>query len=204
MAEYARLLGFGCTQGIDLPGEISGLMPDKEWKKQVKSESWYPGDTVISSIGQGFILTTPLQVANAYAALANGGYLYTPRLLKKVNDYNAQPLLENNEGAAVRKVEMTSGELRVLLDGFSSVVNENGTGRQAALEHVEVCGKTGTAQVDGKNSHAWFVCFAPRENPTAVVVVLVENGGHGGEVAAPIAKEILLRIFPAPEEEKVS
>lgn len=205
IGEYSRQLGCGMTLGLDLPQERAGLIPDPKWKRQVKSESWYPGDTVNSSIGQGFVMTTPLQIASSYAVLANGGTLYKPHLLRRIVDYTGRTVLENSSGEVIHKVPISDADWRVLMDAFSAVVNDNGTGRRTKLAHVEICGKTGTAQAGTKQEpHAWFVGFAPRENPTVVAVVFVEHGGHGGEQAAPIVKDLFLKLFPPPGKKAVS
>jgi len=205
IGDYSYRLGCGTTLGIDLPQERAGLIPDPKWKKQVKSEPWYPGDTVNSSIGQGFVMTTPLQIACCYAVLANGGTLYRPHVLRRVVDYMGRTVLENSSGEIIHKVAISNADWRTLMDAFSSVVNDNGTGRRTKLPHVEICGKTGTAQAGTtREPHAWFVGFAPRENPSVVAVVFVEHGGHGGEQAAPIVKDLFLKLFPKPGKQSLT
>ena len=204
IARYARLFGMGGVTGIDLPEERSGLVPDKQWKRRVRAEPWYPGNTLHVSIGQGDVLVTPLQVAAFYGALANGGRLYRPHLVRRVTDYTGRNLEQFEQAARldpIRTVSLDASKWERLVEALSAVVNgEMGTGRRAKLEHVEVCGKTGTAEAPPKEPHAWFAAFAPRDNPSAVVMVLIENGGHGGEIAAPIAREVLLKLFP-PEND---
>lgn len=213
--KYASLFGLGARTGIDLPGERSGIAPSNEWKIRYLGERWYPGETLSVSIGQGFLTTTPLQMAVATAALANGGTVFVPHLLRKAVDrrrgvvYHTQPQM--------RKVGVDSEILELVRTYSEEVVSSaHGTGKRAAIEGIRVAGKTGTAQVValGKetlkkkfNDHAWFVSFAPADNPMIALAVIVENGGHGGAAAAPIAKAVMDVFFrkkgmlPEPAEE---
>lgn len=200
VARYARAFGFGSPTGIDVPGERAGLVPSPAWKKERSRRPWTAGDTVNSAIGQGQLLVTPLQVARMMGAFANGGILWKPRLLQRVVGPNGA-LLYAEPTRMTGQVDLSPVVWAFLRSTLAEVVTE-GTGRGARLPTVRIAGKTGTAQrvardrVAGGNDHAWFASFAPVEDPEVVVVVLVERGGKGGQVAAPIAKQIYETIFP--------
>ncbi len=202
IAEYARKLGYGSLTGILLPDEKQGLIPTTEWKKKRTREAWYAGDTYINSIGQGFVLVSPIQACQMMSAVANGGYFYVPTLLKQTR---------NRETGAV-KTFPTERKGRIVLDekaleqvrlALVGVVNEpGGTGHGAQTPLAVVAGKTGTAQVveqkvpgrslsEKARDHAWFISYAPADNPKIAVAVLVEHGGHGGAAAAPVAKKVI-------------
>jgi penicillin-binding protein 2 len=200
-----RRWGFGRPSGIDIPAEAAGRVPDEEWKQEVNDPDdpnalWYPGDNINLSIGQGDLLVTPLQMAVAYAALANGGTLYRPQLARRV---------ESPEGDVVKRVAarafgnapadpQTLEYIRTALEG---VVQGEGTAAGAfagfPLDRYPVAGKTGTAEpaFDYQASHSWFAAFAPADDPQYVVVALVEQAGHGSEVAAPIVRRIFEGLF---------
>jgi penicillin-binding protein 2 len=202
IAQYAKNLGFGSLTGILLPDEKQGLIPTTEWKQKKTKEPWYPGDTYINSIGQGFVLVSPIQACQMMGAIANGGYFYRPTLLKQTR---------NRETGAV-KIFSPERKGRIVLDAkaleevrkaLAGVVSEpGGTGHAVQNPFATVAGKTGTAQViaqkiPGKKlgektqDHAWFVAYAPVENPKIAVAVLVEHGGHGGSAAAPVARRVI-------------
>jgi len=169
-------------------------------------QRWYPGETLSVSIGQGFVNVTPIELAVAVAAIANGGTVYQPMILKKIV-HRASSKETELKPKALRQVAVKKEVFKQLRSFAREVVNNpRGTGKRARLENVEVevGGKTGTAQVVslGKESlakeaqdHAWFVSFAPVENPTIAMAVVVENGGHGGVAAAPISKKIMEVFF---------
>jgi penicillin-binding protein 2 len=196
LAKWAKLMGLGAPTGIDLPAEVGGLMPSPEWKQRVFKTPWYAGETVSVAIGQGQVGATPLQMARVAAVIANGGLLVHPHLVKRppVGEDAPVPLGIRPETIAAVK------------EGMRAVVAE-GTGWRARLSTVEVCGKTGSAQVVAKSRlaqspnavemlpHGWFLAFAPAENPTIVLAVLVEHGRSGGESAAPVARQILAHYF---------
>jgi penicillin-binding protein 2 len=196
LAKWAKLMGLGAPTGIDLPHEGSGLMPSPEWKMRLFKTPWYAGETVSVAIGQGQVGATPLQMARVAAVIANGGLLVHPHLVKSpVGGVEAPtPLGIHPETIAAVK------------EGMRAVVAE-GTGWRARLSTVEVCGKTGSAQVVAKSRlaqspnavemlpHGWFLAFAPADNPTIVLAVLVEHGRSGGESAAPVARQILAHYF---------
>jgi penicillin-binding protein 2 len=206
---YAKRFGLGQRTGIGLDGEKTGLVPSPEWKRKRFGEPWYEGETLIVSIGQGALLVTPIQVVGLLAAVTNGGTLFEPRLVERIESMDGKASVEraSERGAPVHFSNRTATIVQNALRDV--VASEKGTGKRARLEGVAVAGKTGTAQVirmdDQKTSadeiplkerdHAWFACYAPAESPEIVVVVLVEHGGHGGETAAPIAREILEEYF---------
>lgn len=205
MHDFLARFGFGNKSGIDLQGESSGLLPSKEWKAQRSKQPWYMGETVIAGIGQGYHLTTPLQLATATAMLANGGTRIEPRLVQAIRDPVTRQWIQQR--VAVReKVVLKPGNMDTVRQAMIDVLKPGGTASAAAAgASYSIAGKTGTAQVVGikqnarydekrvlqKNrDHALFVAFAPAEAPTIAVAVLVENGGHGGSVAAPIARAV--------------
>ena len=211
LAKYATKLGLGELTGIVLKGEKSGLVPSKQWKKKFKNEPWYPGETISASIGQGYNLVTPLQSARLISTIASGGLLIRPYLVKRIEGYDGR-LIQEFSPEVIKKIKIEPEILRNIKEGLRGVVHEaHGTGRRARLKNVIVAGKTGTAQVVAmKDSeeidpeeetpyshrdHAWFVAFAPYENPEVAVSVIIEHGGHGGATAAPIAGGILKTYF---------
>jgi penicillin-binding protein 2 len=199
--DYASRFGLGKATGILLGSEKEGLIPNTGWKREKKKEPWYIGETFVNSIGQGYVSVTPLQLAEMTSAVVNGGTVYKPLILK---DAESVPLSKAGVG------QETLEKMRHYL---ADVVNEpNGTGWVAKSNVTTIGGKTGTAQVVGirKDSrdlpekfrdHAWFVAFAPIERPDIALSVLVEHGGHGGSVAAPIAKKAI-EAYMLPIEKK--
>jgi penicillin-binding protein 2 len=194
IAKYARLLGLGRETGIGIVTEKKGLIPDSEWKQRVKNEKWYLGETFNAAIGQGFVLTTPAQLARMVSVVANGGYLHDLRLTR------------SEEAPNTERLKIDGETLRIIKDALMGVVNERGgTGYAARSRKFKTGGKTGTAQVVSKREddvdeedvpyrlrdHAWFVAFAPDEDPEIALAVFVEHGGHGGSAAAPIAKKAI-------------
>lgn len=208
MARYARLMGLGSETGIDLPYEVSGLVPDPEWKKRVRKQPWYAGETVSVAVGQGSVLVTVLQMAQLAAIIGSSGEVHHPKLFLERYPAGAAipPAPEPFIGQPVRRVRLQESTWRVLQDAMWGVVNDGGTGWRARTAGFDVCGKTGTAQVASRakvaesvdaerpehlRNHAWFVGFAPRVNPEVAIAVLVEHGGAGGQAAAPIAGKVL-------------
>lgn len=177
LLKWSAILGVGSPSGIDIPGEASGNLAGPAWKKKRFREPWYKGDTVNYSIGQGFLLMTPLQLARVYAAVANGGHLVIPHL-------------NSRERFPRKDLRIPQSGLRSLQRGLEEVVR-SGTGKRAGAFGVTVAGKTGTAQNPHGDDHAWFVGYAPVERPRFVAVALVEGGGHGSSVAAPLVGKIL-------------
>lgn len=194
MGEWFNKFGLGAKLGIDLPGEKEGLVPSPEWKKEVKGETWGLGDTYHASIGQGDVLATPLQVVEYTSIVANGGTLYKPHIVSKITDGNGNVVREIKP-EAVRQVA-DPAVLKIVQEGMRQTVTA-GTARTLNNLPFTVAGKTGTSQfgLDNKNTHAWFVAYAPYENPEIAVVVLVEGGGEGHSTAVPVARKMLEYYF---------
>ncbi len=197
IARYAQAFGFGRPTGIELPGERLGLVPAGRRERRV---AWPLGETVNMSIGQGAVLVTPMQVARFMGAIANGGVLWRPRLVQRV-ERPETGVVYSDPGQVNGHVEISPVVWELLRRGLWAAVNDGGTGAEARIPGLEIAGKTGTAQMMAKSKaslgqdHAWFAAFAPVKDPEVVVVVLVERGGKGGQVAAPIARRILQAIF---------
>lgn len=209
--EFLQYFGFGEKTGIDLVGEKAGLLPSREWKRKAKKQPWYPGETLITGIGQGFMQVTPLQLARATATLANRGYVVEPYLVSK----NHNAIAEGEQ--VVTKIKLKEKNLDDVISAMINVVHgARGTAR-ILKEGVnyQIAGKTGTAQVftvkqeekyneaeiSFKNrDHALFMTFAPANAPQIAVAVIVENGGHGGSVAAPIAGKIMKQFLMPAED----
>ena len=198
-----RSWGFGETTGIEVPGEQEGRVPDARWKQEVNAQypeffpypQWLPGDSINLSIGQGDLLVTPLQLAVAYSALANGGTLYRPQLALRVQDREGNTVTEFPK-EVVGKVPVPQPILTAIGNALRGVVSSGeGTATSAfagfPLSSHPVAGKTGTSEVAGKQPYSWFAAFAPADNPQFVVVSVVEEGGHGSQVAAPIVRRVL-------------
>jgi penicillin-binding protein 2 len=200
LSRYAKAFGLGAPTGVDLGSEKPGLVPFAEWKRQRYGRSWQAGDTINMSIGQGQLLVTPIQIARMMAAIANGGVLWKPRLVERVERADGS-LAYSSSSKATGHVDLSPVVWSFLRHALVGVVNEGGTGAAARIPGVEIAGKTGTAQSISKSDsakgqdHAWFASFAPADDPEYVVVVLVERGGKGGQVAAPIARLIYQAIF---------
>lgn len=211
IAKYAKSFGFGKKTGILLNDEKDGLVPTALWKKKVVGERWVDGETLTIAIGQGYFLATPLQVVNAFAAIANGGRLLVPQIVDRIEDENGV-VFEPYVTKEINRLSVSEDNMRVLREALLGVVQEEeGTGRVVRIRGVKVAGKTGTAQVikmkdddeidDDEEipykfrDHSWFVGFAPYEKPEIAVVVLIEHGGYGSVSAAPIAKTVLKAFF---------
>jgi penicillin-binding protein 2 len=195
MKNYLEKFGFGNYTSIDLLGESKGSIPDPEWKERVKAESWYLGDTYLMSIGQGDVLVTPLQIADATTVIANGGTLYKPKLVKSI-------LNENGQEKSVIKLEITRNPVvsakatEIVRRGLRLAVT-GGSARSLNSLPGKISGKTGTAQFGPNNSkqHAWFTSFAPFDNPSIVVTVLLEGAGGGDKYAVPVAYDFYKWYF---------
>jgi penicillin-binding protein 2 len=195
IAYYAELAGFGKKTGVDLPHEVDGVMPSTRWKARTQRNKWFAGETISVSIGQGAVAVTPLQLASAIGGISTGGVWNPPHLVKDA-PHLPQP----------RRAELNLDNVQRVIYGMYGVVNEGGTGYAARLPGINVCGKTGTAQLasnellkgtklgQSMKDNAWFVGFAPREAPEIVVVALFENGEHGPN-AAPIVRDVLKAYF---------
>lgn len=194
LEKYFRLFGFGEPLGVDLPGEEKGLVPDAQWKEQVKGEDWYTGDTYHISIGQGDLLVTPLQLAAATAAILNGGRVVSPRLVDKIIDSDKN-VINAIEPRTIQQSFIDEASLAVIKKAMRQTVTD---GSALLLNDLPFAtgAKTGTAQVAGQvNPNAWATVFAPYDNPQMVIVVLVENAGEGSQVAVPVIKEALKEYY---------
>ena len=221
IASAAHRLGLGQPTGFPFGGERSGLIPSRAWKKKRFGTSWYDGETVISAIGQGFVLTTPLQLASMTAALANGGTVWVPQIVQKIVDLEGETdwLLTPEK---LTETAWSAESLKAVRDAMESVVNDvGGTAWRSRLKKVRFAGKTGTAQVVRRKSdeeeeqaeddevipyqyrdHALFVSYAPAKNPQIAVAVVVEHGGHGSSAAAPVAKAVYDAYFTEETDTK--
>ena len=208
MHDYLAQFGFGSPTGIDVPGEGKGLLPSREWKRGALAEPWYPGETVIAGIGQGFNVVTPLQLANALSTLVNGGTRFSPRLLYATKSAGVERAKRINAPVEFQVPVKDQQDWQVILDGMDLVVNgSRGTARKVAVDaHFRTGGKTGTAQVyqlaankkdnpeevpEHLRDHAWFIAFAPVDAPRIAIAVVVEHGGGGSTAAAPVARVTL-------------
>lgn len=216
MSKYLKLFGIGQKTGLAIPGEETATLPSRQWKLERFGERWYPGDTVPVSIGQGYVTATPLQLAMMVSAIANGGTLYRPQLVKRiVNLRTGEELIRPSE--VVRRIDLPEKYYDFVRQAATSVVQApRGTGKRSAVTGVAVAGKTGTAQVaalgkGGDNErlkhHAWFVGFAPASEPEIALAVIVENAGGGGLNAAPVSQAVLQTYFKKrgmflPEDEQ--
>ncbi len=208
MHDFMTLFGFGEKSGIDILGERRGLMPSKKWKKKARNQVWYPGETVIAGIGQGYVLVTPLQLALATATLANGGTHYQPQLVKSIKTSATETI--QIKPKIQRKVAINQNyNWQHIYQAMTDVIHSaRGTARRLNKPELryQIAGKTGTAQVftvaqDAKynedelqehlKDHALFMAFAPVKHPRIAIAIVVENGGHGGSVAAPIAGQVI-------------
>ncbi|MBI5232653.1 MAG: penicillin-binding protein 2 [Coriobacteriales bacterium] len=195
LQKFVRRFGFGEQTGIDLPSEADGRVPDAKWKKEFNKDypeyqRWLPGDTVNVAIGQGDLLVTPLQIAAAYSGIANDGKVMRPHVLRQVMGGDGKPVKTVKPEVAF-DTKVSSTNLATMRTALEAVTTEGTAEGVFGDFPVRVAGKTGTAQVAGKDDYAWFVGFAPAENPKYCVVVAVEQGGHGGSVAGPAARDIL-------------
>ncbi|MCP4666632.1 MAG: penicillin-binding protein 2, partial [Deltaproteobacteria bacterium] len=203
IAAYAKKLGLGKKTGFDAGQEKAGLIPTRAWKLRRFGIRWQAGETISTSIGQSYVLVTPIQAANLISAVFNGGRLYRPQATMWVGKTENEKIHQFTPKLTGR-AEIKPGHMELVKKALIGVVNEpHGTASKARLGHITVAGKTGTAQVvalekdDGKRKekdvplrfkdHAWFVAVAPAENPKIALAIVVEHGGHGGSAAAPIA-----------------
>ena len=188
--KYLNIFGFGSNLGIDLPGESSGLIPDPSWKKSVKNEGWFTGDTYNVSIGQGDTIITPLQLASAIGAIANGGTLWRPKLVLKITD-NSNNIIREFKPEPIKTNIVDESKLKVVREGLRGAVTEGSAYLLNDLP-IKVAGKTGTAQVTNtfRKTNAWFTGFAPYDNPEIALAIIVEGAGEGSTAAVPVAKEV--------------
>ena len=212
IAHYAELFGLGEPTGVELPADFGGLVPTADWKRLTYSESWTTGDTYILSIGQGFLLVTPLAMLNVFNAVANGGNLYRPRIVHHVANAEGE-VVEPFEPGLIRALPVEAEHLAVVRQGMEGAVLY-GTAPKAQIEGVRVAGKTGTAQycddiaidlgICGEGlqmpEHAWFAAFAPVDDPQVSVIVFVYGGGEGTVAGVPVAHDILRYYFGLYED----
>ncbi len=216
MHSFLSRFGFGKKTGLDMEGETSGLLPSAEWKAKRYNQIWYPGDTVSAGIGQGYNLVTPVQLAFATAILANDGIAFQPHLVKEMRQAGGNAVLTENK--QLFDLQIDPNHLKLVKSAMEAVTKPGGTAAVAGYgAPYRMAGKTGTAQViaikqgekynankisEYNRDHAWFIAFAPVEKPRIAMAVLVENGGHGGTTAAPIARKVmdyyLLGKMPQP------
>lgn len=196
LGEVAKKLGMGKKLGIDLPGEVDGTIPNNEWKKKNIGDVWYPGDTLHISIGQGFLLTTPLQILAQTAFIASNGVLIQPHLATRITDMQGREIKRFKYEPIVKDI-FKKEDLALVQKGLELVPKEGGTAWPFFNFSIPTAGKTGTAEIgDPKGkTHAWYTAYAPVDDPKIVVTVLVEKGGQGSSVAASVAKEILTWYF---------
>lgn len=205
--EISDLIGLGRVTGIDLPGEKDGLIPSTQWKKKVYGKQWFEGETVSVSIGQGAVWLTPIQLVQLASFVANEGINYKPMIVNRIVSQEGK-VIKTFEPVMNTDARLKKETIRIVKDGMKGVVNEGGgTAYGSRLEHISMSGKTGTAQSvgeKGKNlgDHAWFIAYAPSDNPAIAISVLVEHGGHGSSVAAPVAKTITEAMFKENKEIK--
>lgn len=217
---FIAQFGFGNKTGVDIPGEMNGLLPSPEWKKERFNQPWFPGDTISVGIGQGFNLATPLQLTFATMLLANNGKAFRPHFVKQQANHQ-QDLIKDDFAEEMYRLNLKQEHLDHIKQALVDVTRPGGTGARAGANAAYTfAGKTGTSQVinikqgeryiaskidERHRDHALFTAYAPAEHPQIVLTVLVENGGSGGATAAPIARKILdyffLGIMPEPIEE---
>lgn len=219
LARYARNLGLGSRTGVQLPGEIPGLVPDVAWKKRVQNAEWYPGETLSVIIGQGALTATPLQLANMIGSFANGGTVYKPRLLKYVEGQDGS-VLDKSEPEVIHQVKFGADTVRLVRKGLQMVLeHDSGTAHGSFIPGIEAAGKTGTAQVvkytketrdldcmhmeRRYRNNGLFVAFAPVDDPKIAVSVVVEHGCHG-TAAAPIAMAVIKKYLQKLDPQKYS
>jgi penicillin-binding protein 2 len=206
LQDWATRLGLGKPTGLDIPGEVAGRIPTKAWKQQYFKTAigkiWEPGDSIQLAVGQGYMTATPLQLATAYAAIANGGIIVQPHLGLKIVDQQGQLVNDLAASARSHKVEVTVGTLDAVRTGLRDAASMPlGTSAPVFSGYpIPVAGKTGTAEVydasvRGNVNYAWYASYAPANAPKYVVVVMIEKGGHGGTAAAPAARLIYDQLF---------
>ena len=214
LAWYAKAGGLGLPTGINLDKEAKGLIPTAAWKKRRTGVPWQEGETLSVAIGQGFNLATPLQMVGMTAAIANGGTRYKPIILEAVKTPDGS-ILHQNEPQVIGKMPVSQPALELVKKGLWAVVNsDHGTARGSRLADIEISGKTGTSQVISRKkddtrseaerpahlrAHAWFVAYAPSDNPVIAVAVLIEHGEHGSSAAAPVARELIKTYLRKPQ-----
>ncbi|MCS7191373.1 MAG: penicillin-binding protein 2 [Armatimonadetes bacterium] len=203
LAYIASLMGLGSKTGIDLPGEIKGVLPNPKWKRKRYKERWYGGDTANMSIGQGYLSTTPLQMALVACAVANKGVVYRPHLIKERRSPSGK-VIEIVKPQILKQINAPPSVWEIVKQGMlAAIYSSGGTARLLADLPIKVAGKTGSSEHrKGAKTHAWFIAFAPADNPQIALCIMVEEAGHGGEIAVPIAKQILQAFSARSQKQK--
>ena len=197
IVKYAKEFGIGSKTGIDIPGELSGTLPSPEWKKKrfkkKQDQRWLPGDLINMSIGQGYVLTTPIQIASAYQAIANNGVQLKPTVVDRFVTYSGK--VENNAPKVVRKLNVSSKNLKLMQNALRlPVIGYGGTAKLLRIGGYPVSAKTGTAQNTGfVDNHSWIVGYFPSDNPQIVFLSIVEGGGYGGVASGNMALKFILK-----------
>jgi penicillin-binding protein 2 len=197
--EFGNIVGLGRATGVDLPNEQRGLMPSTEWKRKRYNQPWYEGETVSVAIGQGAVWLTPIQLAQLSSFVANDGKNFKPQIVNRIVSTEGKTV-KTFEPVVNADVKFKPGVLKIVKDGMRGVVNEpGGTAGASRVQNVLMCGKTGTAQAGSDKvklgDHAWFIAYAPAEDASIAISILVEHGLHGSSAAAPIAKGITETLF---------
>jgi penicillin-binding protein 2 len=206
IAKYARMLGLGNESGIDMTNENTGLVPGSAWKMQAFKQRWFPGETISVAIGGGSLSVTPVQMLKMIATVALRGRMPRLHLMQRI-EKAGQTVREFTPEFS--RVPIDEQNFQLVIEGLFRVVNNEGTGRAAKIAGLDICGKTGTSQILAKENpqyktltkekrfmpNSWFVSFAPKDNPRLAMVVLVENGGDAGAIAAPLAAKIYKKYF---------
>jgi penicillin-binding protein 2 len=197
IVEAAQELGLGRKTDIDILGERSGIIPGDEWLESRKLK-WYPGDTINLAVGQGYVETTPLQMANYAAIVANSGHAFRPHTVRSLLAPGASSAPQSVPVESAYEIDLDPAWWARIHRALLRVVN-SGTGREAQIPGIPVAGKTGSAEHGkGKASHAWFIAYAPADSPRIAIAVVLETAGHGGDIAAPVAKRIMERYLRGP------
>jgi penicillin-binding protein 2 len=190
--KVAREMGLGSKTQVDLDSEVAGLVPNPQWKESTQHQPWFPGNTIQMSIGQGYLLTTPLQMLDMASCIAMNGKIYKPHLLYRVVDQKTGRSIYDQGPEVLTQASLNPDYLKFVQDTMEKVISDDrGTGKKARIAGVRVAGKTGTSENPHGDNHAWFTAYAPADNPKVAVIVLVENGGEGGIVSAPIAQRLM-------------
>ncbi|MCD4814511.1 penicillin-binding protein 2 [bacterium] len=201
LGKWAKAFGYGFPSGIDLPNELSGLVPSAQWKERTQNMPWFPGNTVMMSIGQGYILATPIQIYNTAVAAANRGVIYRPHFLKEVRSKSGR-LIHEVKPEVMFRVNASRENWDLIRKAMAGVVrSKRGTGKNARIQGVRVAGKTATSQNPHGEDHAGFIAFAPYAEPEVALLVYLENAGGGGAMAAPLAKKMLEAYFGIPSQD---
>ena len=198
LEEYARKFGFGSLTGVNLDGESEGLVASREYKRRVFDEDWYLAETFDAAIGQGFQLATPMQMAIATASVANGGIRYRPYLIEKIIDNNGKVIKEFKK-EKIAEIGVSKSNLAAINLGLRGVAQEGGTGQQLKDFPISIAGKTGTAENPHGKNHGVFVGYAPFENPSIVVAIIIDQGGYASISVVPVARKLFAAAFGIKE-----